>query len=72
MLSKMMIAMGAFLMGLGGIYVGQRIEGDMAMPAMVAFSIGIIWLSQAPIVALRERVRELESKSGGSSAVDNP
>jgi len=71
MLSKLMIAMGAFLMGLGGVYVGQRIEGDLAMPALVAFAIGIIWLSQAPTVALRERVRKLESTSDGSSAVGN-
>jgi len=42
MLSKLLIAMGAFLMGLGGVYVGQRIDGDMIMPAMVALSIGII------------------------------
>jgi hypothetical protein len=71
MLSKLMIVAGAFLMGLGGIYIGQRIEGEMSMTAIVAFAIGIIWLSQAPIVALRERVQELESKLGGSSSVDN-
>ena len=71
MLSKLMIAAGAFLMGLGGVYVGQRIEGEMSMSAMIAFAIGIIWLSQAPVVALRERVRELESKLGGSSSVDD-
>jgi hypothetical protein len=62
---------GAFLMGLGGIYIGQRIEGEMSMTAITAFAIGIIWLSQAPVVALRKRVQELESKLGGSSSVDN-
>ncbi len=67
MLAKLMIAAGAFLMGLGGVYLRQRIEGEMSMPALIAFAIGIIWLSQAPVVALRERVRELESKLGGSS-----
>ena len=71
MLSKLMTVAGAFLMGLGGIYIGQRIEGEMSMSAIIAFAIGIIWLSQAPIVALRERVRELESKLGVSSSVDN-
>ena len=71
MLSKLITVAGAFLMGLGGIYIGQRIEGEMSMSAITAFAIGIIWLSQAPIVALRERVRELESKLGVSSSVDN-
>jgi hypothetical protein len=68
MLSKLA---GAFLMGLGGIYIGQRIEGEMSMTAITAFAIGIIWLSQAPVVALRKRVQELESKLSGSSSVDN-
>ncbi|MBD8657823.1 hypothetical protein IFT68_19610 [Oxalobacteraceae sp. CFBP 13730] len=71
MLSKLMIVAGAFSMGLGGIYIGQRIEDEISMTAIVAFAIGIIWLSQAPVVALRERVQELESKLGGSSSVDN-
>ncbi|UVW29558.1 hypothetical protein [Massilia sp. H6] len=70
-MSKLMILAGAFLVGLGGIYIGHRIEGEMSMIAIVAFAIGIIWLSQAPVVALRERVQELESKLGGSSSVDN-
>jgi hypothetical protein len=68
MLSKLA---GAFSMGLGGIYIGQRIEGEMSMTAITAFAIGIIWLSQAPVVALRKRVQELESKLSGSSSVDN-
>jgi hypothetical protein len=71
MLSKLMMVAGAFLMGIGGIYIGQRIEGAMSMSAIVAFAISIIWLSQAPVVALRERVQELESKLGDSSSVDN-
>ncbi|MFN3792126.1 hypothetical protein [Massilia sp.] len=71
MLSKLMIAAGAFLMGLGGVYVGQRIEGEMSVPAIFAFAIGTIWLSQAPVVALRARVCELESKLGRSSSIDN-
>lgn len=62
MLSKLMIAAGAFLMSLGGMYVAQRIEGEMSTPAIIAFAIGIIFLSQAPVIALRQRVRELESK----------
>ncbi|RSZ57798.1 hypothetical protein HF313_24665 [Massilia atriviolacea] len=62
MLSKLMIAAGAFLMILGGMYVGQRIEGEMSTPSIIAFAIGIICLSQAPVIALRQRVRELESK----------
>jgi len=33
---------GRFSDGPWGVYVGQRIEGDMTMPAMVAFSIEII------------------------------
>lgn len=68
MLSKLMIAAGAFLMGLGGSYVGQRIEGDMSTPAMLAFAIGIILLTQAPVAALRGRIRTLESKLDRSSA----
>lgn len=71
MLSKTMIAVGASLMGLGGSYVGQRIEGDMSTPALLAFAIGIIFLSQAPIVALRAQVRKVESKLEQSSLVDN-
>jgi len=66
MLSKLMIAAGAFLMGLGGMYIGRRIEGDLSMAAIVAFAIGIIWLSQAPVIALRQRVRELELKSSSN------
>lgn len=54
MLSKLMIVAGAFSMGLGGIYIGQRIEDEISMTAIVASAIGIIWLSQAPVVALRE------------------
>lgn len=71
MLSKFMIAVGAFLMGLGGSYIGQRIEGEMSTPATLAFAIGIIFLSQAPLVALRARVRKVESKLAHSSSVDN-
>jgi hypothetical protein len=71
MLSKLMIVAGAFSMGLGCIYIEQRIEDEISMTAIVASAIGIIWLSQAPVVALRERVQELESKLGGSSSVDN-
>ena len=67
MLSKLMIASGAFLMGLGGMYIGGRIEGDLSMAAIIAFAIGIIWLSQAPVIALRQRVRELESKSSSNA-----
>jgi len=67
MLSKLMIALGAFLMGLGGMYIGQRIEGELSTAAIVAFAIGIIWLSQAPVIALRQRVRELESKSSSNA-----
>ena len=33
---------GRFSDGPWGVYVGQRIEGDMTMPAIVAFAIGII------------------------------
>jgi hypothetical protein len=68
MLSKLMIAVGAFLMGLGGSYIGQRIEGEMSTPAILAFAIGIIFLSQAPVVALRARVRKAESMLGHSPA----
>jgi hypothetical protein len=72
MLSKFMIAVGAFLMGLGGSYIGQRIEGEMSTPAILAFAIGIIFLSQAPVVALHARVRKAESKlSHSSSLVDS-
>lgn len=67
MLSKLMIASGAFLMGLGGMYIGRRIEGDLSIAAIVAFAIGIVWLSQAPVVALRQRVRDLEEKSSANA-----
>lgn len=70
MLSKLMIAVGAFLMGLGGSYIGQHIEGGMSMPAILAFAIGIIFLSQAPVGALRARVRKVESRLDHSSSVD--
>lgn len=70
MLSKLMIAVGAFLMGLGGSYVAQRIDGEMSTPAILVFAMGIIFLAQAPVVALRARVRAVESKLDQSSEVD--
>jgi hypothetical protein len=39
--------------------------------AVVGFAIGIVWISQAPTIALRKRVSELESKVGDISCSDN-
>lgn len=66
-----MIAVKAFLMGLGGRYIAQPIEGEMSTPATLAFAIAIIFLSQAPVVALHARVRKIESRAGYSSPADN-
>lgn len=71
MLSKLMSAVGAFLMALGGVYVGRHVEGEMSFYAFIAFAIGVVWLSQAPAIGLRKRVRELELKLSSNSADDN-
>jgi pilus assembly protein TadC len=57
-----MIASGAFLMALGGGYIGRQIDGNMATFALIAFAVGIILLAQAPAIALRKRIREIESQ----------
>jgi hypothetical protein len=71
MLPNLMNAAGAFLMALGGVYVGRHIEGEMSFYAFIAFAIGVVWLSQAPAIALRKRVRELELKLSCNSSADN-
>ena len=72
MLSNLMIFVGVLLMGLGGTYIARHIEGgNLSNFAVVGFAIGIVWVSQAPTIALRKRVRELESKVGGMSFSDN-
>jgi ABC-type uncharacterized transport system permease subunit len=71
MLSNLMSAAGALLVGLGGVYVGRHIEGELSFYAFIAFAIGIVWLSQAPVIALRKRVRELELKLSRDASVDN-
>jgi len=72
MLSNLMIFVGVLLMGLGGNYIARHIEdGNFSNFAVVGFAIGIVWVSQAPTIALRKRVRELESKVGGMSFSDN-
>jgi hypothetical protein len=71
MLSKLMSAVGAFLMALGGVYVGRHVEGEMSFYAFIAFAIGVVWLSPAPAIGLRKRVRELELKLSSNSSDDN-
>lgn len=71
MLSILMKAAGAFLTALGGVYVGQHIEGKLSFYAFIAFAVGIVSLSQAPAIALRNRVRELETKLSGSPSGDH-
>ena len=68
MLSKLVPAVGAFLMGLGGSDVGQYIEGKLSTPAILGFAIGIIFLAKAPVAALRSQIRTCESTLDGSSA----
>lgn len=71
MLSNLMIFAGALLMGLGGNYIARHVEGgNSSNLAVIGFAIGIVWLSQAPTIALRKRVRELESKLGSMSYSD--
>lgn len=70
MRSKLMNAAGAFLMALGGVYIGRHIEGDLSFYAVIAFAVGVVWTSQAPAIALRKRVRELESRLSANSSVD--
>ena len=71
MLSKLMSAAGAFLIALGGVYVGRHIEGELSFFAFIAFAVGVVWMSQAPAIALRKRVRELESKLSSNPSADN-
>lgn len=71
MLSKLMSAFGAFLMALGGVYVGRHIEGNMSLYAVIAFAVGVVWISQAPAIALRRRVYDLELKLSSRSSTDN-
>lgn len=70
MLPNLMNAAGAFLMALGGVYIGRHIEGEMSFYAVIAFAVGVVWLSQAPAIALRKRVRELESTLNGKPSID--
>lgn len=59
-------------MGLGANYIARHVEGgSWSSLAVIGFAIGIIWLSQAPVIALRKRVRELESKVGGKSSSES-
>lgn len=71
MLSNLMKAGGAFLTGLGGVYVGQHIAGELSFWAFTGFAVGIFLLSQAPTIGLRERVRVLEAKHNGGSTVEH-
>jgi hypothetical protein len=71
MLSKLMSAVGAFLTALGGIYVGRHVEGEMSFYAFIAFALGVVWLSQAPVIALRKRVDELELKLSSNPSATN-
>jgi len=71
MVSNWMKAAGAFLTGLGGVYVGQHLEGALSFYAFIAFAVGIVWLSQAPTIALRRRVRELEAKLSRNASADS-
>lgn len=71
MLSKLMSAFGAFLMALGGVYVGRHVEGEMSFYAVIAFAVGVVWILQAPAIALRRRVHELERKLSSRSSSDN-
>jgi ABC-type uncharacterized transport system permease subunit len=71
MLSNLMKTVGAFLTGLGGVYVGQHIAGELSFWAFIAFALGVVLLSQAPTIALRERVRALEAKPNGGSSVEH-
>lgn len=71
MLSNLMIFAGALLMGWGGNYIARHVEGGaVSALAVIGFAIGIVWLSQAPTIALRKRVRELESKMAATLPVD--
>jgi len=58
-------------MGWGGNYIAAHLVGaaDSGV-AVIGFAIGIVWLSQAPAIALRKRVRELESKMATMPPVD--
>jgi hypothetical protein len=71
MLPKLMSAAGAFLKALGGVYVGRHIEGELSFFAFIAFAVGVVWMSQAPTIALRKRVCELESKLSSDPSADN-
>jgi hypothetical protein len=67
-----MIFVGPLLMGLGGQYIGRHIDGANAgILAVFGFAIGIVWLAQAPTIALRRRVLELETRLVGNSSVGN-
>jgi hypothetical protein len=56
-----MNAAAAFLLALGSVYIGFHIEGKCSSMRS----------SQAPVIALRKRVRELESAVNGNASDDN-
>ena len=68
MFSKLMTGAGAFLMALCGGYLGRQLGGELSWIAIVGFAIGVIWMAQAPAVALRKRVEELEHRIGAVPA----
>lgn len=63
---NLMTVAAAFLMALGGLHV----LGEWSFYALITFAIGVVWISQAPAIALRKRVRDLELKLISKSSID--
>ncbi len=57
------IFVGAVLTGVCGSMIGHQIgfEGNQ-MLVMGGFSIGVVYLSELPLIALRKKIAELETK----------
>ena len=70
MLSKLMVGAGAFLMALCGGQIGRHV-GEYGYLLLAGFAVGIVCLAQAPTLALRKRVEELESKLGAKNIVEH-
>lgn len=70
MIPNLMTVAAAFLMALGGVYIGLHVPGERSFYALITFTIGVVWISQAPAIAVRKRVRDLELKLISKSSID--
>ena len=70
MILNLMTVAAALLMALGGVYIGLHVTGEWSSYVLITSAIGVVWISQAPAIALRKRVRDLELKVISKSSID--